>query len=41
VKVGRLRVKFVNICEWLDGCDKLKIIFKSKKKKRLQNFTLF
>jgi len=33
VKVSRLRVKFVKVCEWFDGCDKLKIIFKSKKNK--------
>jgi len=31
VKVGGLRVKFVKVCELFDGCDKLKIIFKSKK----------
>jgi len=29
VKVGALRVKFVKICERFDGCDRLKIIFKS------------
>jgi len=33
VKVSRLRVKFVKVCEWFDGCDRLKIIFKSKKNK--------
>jgi len=33
VKVGGLRVKFVKIFEWFDGCDRLKIIFKSKKNK--------
>jgi len=32
-KVGGLRVKFVKVCEWFDGCDRLKIIFKSKKNK--------
>ena len=31
--MGRLRVKFVNIFEWFDGCDRLKIIFKSMKNK--------
>jgi len=33
VKVGGLRVKFVKVCESFDGCDRLKIIFKSKKNK--------
>ena len=33
VKVSRLRVKFVKFREWFDGCDRLKIIFKSKKNK--------
>jgi len=33
VKVGGLRVKFVKVCEWFGGCDRLKIIFKSKKNK--------
>jgi len=33
VKVIRLRVNFVQVCEWFDGCDRLKIIFKSKKNK--------
>jgi len=30
--VSGFRVKFVDVCEWFDGCDILKIIFKSKKK---------
>ena len=29
VKVVGFRVKFVKVCEWFDGCDRLKIIFKS------------
>jgi len=29
MKVGGLRVKFVKICEWVYGCDRLEIIFKS------------
>ena len=29
VKEGGFRVKFVKDCEWFDGCDRLKIIFKS------------
>jgi len=29
LKVGGLRVKFVKVCERFDGCDRLKIIFKS------------
>jgi len=33
VIMGGLRVKFVKVCEWFDGCDRLKIIFKWKKKK--------
>ena len=31
--MGGLRVKFVKVCEWFDGYDRLKIIFKWKKKK--------
>jgi len=34
------RLKFVEVCEWFDGSDRLKIIFKSKKR-RLPNCTLF
>jgi len=33
VKVGGLRVRFIQVCEWFDGCDRLKIIFKSRKNK--------
>jgi len=33
VKVGGFRGKFVKVCEWFDGCDRLKIIFKSRKNK--------
>jgi len=29
VKVGGFTVKFGEVCEWFDGCDRLKIIFKS------------
>jgi len=29
VKMSEFRVKFVEVCEWFDGWDKLKIIFKS------------
>jgi len=29
VKVGGFRVNFVEVCEWFDGCDRLKNIFKS------------
>jgi len=29
VKMSGFRVKFVDVCEWFDGCDRLKIIFKS------------
>jgi len=31
--MGGLRVKFVKIYKWFDGCDSLKIILKSKKNK--------
>jgi len=33
VKEGGFRVKFVKVCEWFDGSDRLEIIFKSRKKK--------
>jgi len=33
VEVIWLRVKFVEVCQWFDGCDRLKIIFKSSKNK--------
>jgi len=33
VKEGGFRVKCVKLCEWFDGCYKLKIIFKSRKNK--------
>ena len=33
VKDCGFRVKFVKVCEWFDGCDRLKIIFKSRKNK--------
>jgi len=33
VKVSGLKLKFVKVCEWFDGCDRLKIIFKSWKNK--------
>jgi len=33
VKVGWFRLKFVNVCEWFNVCDRLKIILKSKKNK--------
>jgi len=29
VKVGGLRIKFFQVCESFDGCDRLKLIFKS------------
>ena len=31
VKEGGFRVKFVKVCEWFDGSDRLEIIFKSRK----------
>jgi len=33
VKVSGFRVKFVEVCEWFDECDRLKVIFKSRKNK--------
>jgi len=36
VKEGGFRVKFVKVYEWFDGCDRLKIILKSKKNKITQ-----
>ena len=33
VKVGGFRVKFVKVYEWVVGCDRLTIIFKSMKNK--------
>jgi len=36
VKLGGLRVKFVKVCQWFDGCDRLKVIFKSKENKITQ-----
>jgi len=31
--MGGFRVKFVKVCEWFDGCNRLQIILKSKKNK--------
>ena len=36
VKEGGFRVKFVKVCEWFDGSDRLEIIFKSGKNKITQ-----
>ena len=33
MKVGGLRIQFVKVCKQFDGCDRLKIIFKSNKNK--------
>jgi len=33
VKEAQFRVKFDKVCEWFDGCDRLEIIFKSRKNK--------
>ena len=33
VKVGGFRLKFVEVCEWFNGCDRLKIIFKWRNNK--------
>ena len=37
MKVSEFRVNFVEVCEWFDGCDRIKIILKS----RLLNCPLF
>ena len=36
MKVSEFRVNFVEACEWFDGCDRLKIKFKSRKKQEYQ-----
>jgi len=36
VKEGGFRVKFVKVCEWFDGSDRLEIIFKLRKYKITQ-----
>jgi len=33
VKEPGFRVMFDKVCEWFDGCDRLEIIFKSRKNK--------
>ena len=33
MKESELRVNFVEVCEWFDECDGLKIIIKSRKNK--------
>ena len=33
MKVSGCRGKFVEVCEWFDKCDRLKVIFKSRKNK--------
>ena len=33
MKVSVFRVDMVEVCEWFDGCDRFKIIFKSRKNK--------
>ena len=38
--MGGFRVKFVKVDEWFIACDRLKIIFKSKKT-RWPNYPLF
>jgi len=40
VKEGGFRVKFVEVCVWFDGSDRLKVIFKSRKNK-ITKFPLF
>jgi len=31
VEEGEFRVKFDKVCKWFDGCDRLEIVFKSRK----------
>ena len=33
VKVSGFKIKFLEVCEWFDGFDRLKVIFKSRKNK--------
>jgi len=33
IQVSRLRTMFVEVCEWFDEFDRLKIVFKLRKKK--------
>jgi len=39
--MGGLRVKFVKVCEWFDGYDRLKIMCKSKKNKITKLYFIF
>jgi len=39
--MSEFRVKFVGVCEWFDGCDRLKIIFKSLKDKITKLYFIF
>ena len=32
MKLGGLGVKFVQVCDWFDGCDRLKLYLNHKKK---------
>jgi len=41
VKIYVFRVKFVKVCEWFDGCDRLKIIFKWGKNKITKLYFIF
>ena len=41
MKVRGFRVNFVEVYKWFDVCDRLKILFKSRKKKRLPICALF
>jgi len=41
VKVSGFRVKFVEVCKLFDGCDRLKVIFKSRKNKIIKFFFIF
>jgi len=36
MKVSGFRVNFVEVCEWFNGCDRLKGQFKLRKKKDYQ-----
>ena len=40
VKDGGFRLKFVKVCEWFDGCDRLKL-YLNQRKTKLPNCTLF
>jgi len=39
-ETGWIKSKFVKVCEWFDRCDRLNIIFKSRKKKIIELYCI-